>query len=226
MDMDFREPSRPQAHPEEVAEPHHVPQKKKSGKGKKLLLWLLVLILIAGAAAAGWYYRDLQAKDDEKVSFAIIAELQAKNRSLEKELTAAKAAAAAATSTPKQPSQEELDNIEAAVKSGNYAALEQLMASKVTVIIVASEGIGARTPTQAVSDLKYIDNGTDPWSCGTKTEAILGGFPQENYEQWFPHEQQEGLVCKSANGYVVSFIFDENGKIKNITMAAPGVDLT
>ena len=225
MDMDFREPARPESHESPASDHHAASARKKSGKGKKLLIWLLVIILIAGAAAAGWYYRDTQAQDDEKVQQAEITVLKAKNASLQKELDETKAANQAAE-TSSSSSQEEIDNIEAAVKSGNYAALEQLMASKVIVIIVASEGIGARTPTQAVSDLEYIDNGTDPWSCGTKTEAILGGFPQENYEQWFPHEQQEGLVCKSANGYVVSFIFDENGKIKNITMAAPGVDLT
>jgi len=216
MDMDFREPSRPQAHPEEVAEPHHVPQKKKSGKGKKLLLWLLVLILIAGAAAAGWYYRDLQAKDDEKVSFAIIAELQAKNRSLEKELTAAKAAAAAATSTPKQPSQEELDNIEAAVKSGNYAALEQYMAAKVTVILAASEGLGERTIDQAIEDLKYINSGTDPWNCDLPA-ATIDEYQKGDYKQYFP---DDAVVCRSANDYVVSISFNDNAKVDTIFMAA------
>src|SRR3989344_1609810 len=156
MDMDFREPSRPQAHPEEVAEPHHVPQKKKSGKGKKLLLWLLVLILIAGAAAAGWYYRDTQAKDDEKVQQAESTVLKAKKGSLQKEVDETKKANQVAE-TSGSPSQEEIDNIEAAVKSGNYAALEQLMASKVIVIIVASEGLGERTPAQAIADLAYIN---------------------------------------------------------------------
>src|SRR3990172_3129828 len=106
MDMDFREAPRPQSHEPESREPQYTPPKNKSGKGKKVLLWLLVLLLIAGAGAAGWYYRDLQAKDDEKVSLAIIAELQAKNRSLEKELTAAKAANLA--NAAKAPSQEEL----------------------------------------------------------------------------------------------------------------------
>ena len=87
MDMDFRESPRPQSHQSEASESQHLPSKKKSGKGKKFLLWLMVLLLIAGAGAAGWYYRDLQAKDDEKVYKAEIATLKAKNDSLEKELT-------------------------------------------------------------------------------------------------------------------------------------------
>src|SRR3989304_1837308 len=84
-----------------------------------------------------------------------------------------------------KPSQEELDNIEAAVKSGNYAALEQYMASKVTIIIAASEGLGERTVTQAIEDLKYINSGTDPWDCDLPADTI-DKYQTGDYKQYFP----------------------------------------
>ena len=214
MDMDFREPPRADSHESPASESHIAPTKKKSGKGKKLLWWLIVLLLLAGAAAAGWYYRDTQAKDDEKVLKAEIVALKAENESLEKELAAAKAADVAEAASQK-PSQQDLDNIEAAIKSGNYAALEQLMASKVTVILAASEGLGERTVAQAIEDLKYINSGTDPWNCDLPA-ATIDQYQAGDYKQYFP---DGAVVCKSANDYVVSVSFNAAGKINTIFMA-------
>ena len=188
----------------------HLAPKKKS-KGKKFLMFLLVLLLMAGAAAAGWYYRDMQAKDDEKVLKAEITSLKASNAKLKDELAAATAANAAA----RVPSEETIANIKAAVESGNFAALESLMSNPVTVILAASEGLGERTPTQAVTDLDYLDAGTDPWDFAL-TVAVLDGYRAGDYAKYFP---QTALVGKSANNYVVSFSFDNDGeKIATIFM--------
>lgn len=210
--MDFREPESTQAHQPLASEPRYEPARNKSGKGKKILAWLVTLLLIAGAAAGGWYYRDLQAKDDAKVQKAEIDSLKTTNAKLKKDLADAQAPAKSAT----KPSQEDLDNIEAAVKSGNYAALEQLMQDKVTVIIAASEGLGERTPAQAVVDIKYLDSGTDPWDFDL-TAATIDSYQTGDYKQYFT---DGALVGKSANDYVVSFSFNNSGKISGIFMAA------
>jgi len=209
MDFDqHQQQEQPNAPPVQTA-PHH---KEPSGAGKKILKLLLILILLAGAAAAGWYYRDMEAKDNAKVAAAEIATLKAKNTKLESDLAAATAANAAA----RAPSAETLDDIKAAVQSGNYAALESLMADKVTVILAASEGLGERTPAQAVADLAYLDDGTDPWDFAL-TATIVDGYREGDYAKYFP---QTALVGKSANKYVVSFSFDNDGeKITTIFMS-------
>lgn len=204
--METEQPNQPAA----TVTPQHTPKKSKIN-GKKLLMWLVLLLVIAGAAYAGYYYRDQQAKDDAKVTTAEIAALTAKNTQLKKDLAAAKVTTAAATA----PSAEDLANIKAAIESGNTAALEQMIANPVTVILAASEGLGERTPTQAVADLAYLDGATDPWNFALAA-TTLGGYQTGDYAKYFP---TTALVGKSANNYVVSFSFDNDGNISTIFMA-------
>lgn len=216
--MDFeRSHQSPQTYQPEPSppQPQHLPHQnehKKGGGFKKLLLWLLFLILLAGAAAGAYYYRDMEAKDQLQQSQTQIDELEAKNAKLQADLNAAKEDSTAAA----KPSQATLDNIADAVKSGNYAALQQLMADKVKVIIAASEGLGDRTPAQAVADVKYLDAGTDPWNFALDA-ATLKDYQEGDYTQYFP---TDAFVGKSANNYVVSFTFDDSAKISGIFMAA------
>lgn len=212
--MDFREhetqqplePMRPTSSP---------PPRRRRSRGKVFLKLLLVVIFIAGAGAGGWDYRDTQAKDDAKVKQTEVDNLKAANSKLKSDLDAAKKAASEATTNTK-PTQADLDNIEAAIKSGNTAALEQLMATKVTVILAASEGLGERTPTQAIKDLDYLDSGTDPWDFDLPA-ATITSYQAGDYKQYFP---VGALMGKSANDYVVSFAFNNSGKISIIFMAA------
>ncbi|MEX0881723.1 MAG: hypothetical protein WDZ34_02525 [Candidatus Saccharimonadales bacterium] len=216
MDMDFREPTTHQPQePMRPVSPLPPAKAKRGGRGKGFLKLLLVLILIAGAGAGGWYYRDTKAKDDSKILLGEISNLTTRMAALQKELDDAKAAQAAESTTKTKPSQADLDNIEAAIKSGNTAALEQLMASKVTVILAASEGLGERTPTQAIKDLDYLDSGTDPWNFDLPA-ATVDGYQAGDYKQYFP---DGALVGKSANNYVVSFSFNDSGKISTIFMS-------
>ncbi len=109
-----------------------------------------------------------------------------------------------------------MDNIAAAVKSGNYAALEQQMADKVKVTLAASEGLGDRTPEQAVADMKYLDAGTDPWNFALDA-AALKVYQEGEYKAFFT---TSAFVGKSANNYVVSFTFDDSANISGIFMGA------
>jgi hypothetical protein len=219
MDMDIRDPMRVQ--PERSTQPEHhynhpapTAVAKRRGRGKRWFMLLLILALIAGAGGGGWYYRDMQAKDEIKAKQTEVDDLQASNSKLQTDLEAARATANESESQAK-PSQKDLDNIEAAVKSGNYAALEQLMQSKITVIIAASEGVGERTPEQAVEDLKYLDGGTDPWNFDLP-DATIAGYQSGDYKQYFP---AGALVGKSANDYLVSFVFNNAGKVSVIFLA-------
>jgi hypothetical protein len=188
-------------------------EKVRRNRSSPALVILMCLVLIAAGAAAGYYWRDQKAKDTDKVKQAEISALQAKNTKLEKDLAdAKKASAAAAAPTSVRPSQATLDSIKAAIVSGNTAALDGYMASTVRVIIAASSGVGDRTPTQAINDLKYIDNATDPWDFALPSDT-LSEYRGGDYKQYFPNT---AYVGKSANKYVISFQFDAAGKINGI----------
>lgn len=209
--MDFERPTQPTEDYRPAPPVHHDPPPRKKSGGLKVLLWFLVFLLVVGAGAAGYFYRDMTAKDQLKKSNAEIASLKVENNKLKEQLAAATVANTAARS----PSDQDLANIKAAVESGNYAAIQQLLSDPVTVILAASEGLGERTPAQAVGDLAYLDDGEDPWNFSLTT-AILDGYKDGDYAKYFP---QSAMVGKSKNGYVVSFSFDEtSGKISTIFM--------
>lgn len=221
MDFERQQPShRPEPTPSVPTTPSasNVDYKKSGGRKKKWWMLLLVLLLIAGAAIAGYWWRGEDAKDEAKKAAAAASVLQQQIDQLEKDLTAAKAEhkETSTEASAKAPSQATLDNIEAAVKSGNYAALQGYMASKVTVILAASEGLGERTPTQAIADVKYLDDGTDPWNFDLSA-ATMENYMDGDYKKYFP---EGALVGKSANNYVVSFTFDHEAKISGIFMTS------
>lgn len=189
------------------------PARPKERNIKKTLFNLLVaLVLLAAGAAAGWWYRDSQAKDELAKKDTELTSLQTKNAKLTKDLADAKKADTADATASKTPDAETLDNIKASITSGNTAALEGYMAPSVRVIIAATEGVGDRTPAQAVSDLKYIDAATDPWDFALAT-ATLNKYQTGDYKQYFP---TTALVGLSANKYLISFQFDSSAKINGI----------
>ncbi len=213
--MDFREPTTHQ--PQEPMRPIPPPPKtKRGGRGKGLLKLLLVLLLIAGAGAGAYYWRDKEAKDDASQQSGQTSQLQQQISKLESDLKEAEDKASAEAAAKAGPSADTLKKVQDAVKAGKYADIQNLMASKVFIIIAASEGLGSRTPAQAVADLKYLDSGTDPWNFALAT-AVIDGYQDGDYAQYFP---VGALVGKSANNYVVSFVFSNSGKISVIFMAA------
>lgn len=211
-----RNPGEPKPASPEAAPAPAPEQKARKHRSSPALLILLILIVAGLATAAGYMLRDKDAKEQIKQQQAQIDGLGQQVNKLTADLAAAQGEAADKASEPKQPGQATLDNIEAAVKSGNYAALEGLMASKVNVILAASEGVGMRTPAQAVSDIKYLDSGNDPWDFDLSA-ATITDYQSGDYKQYFPATAHVG---KSANNYVVSFQFDGDSKISGIFMAA------
>ncbi len=107
-------------------------------------------------------------------------------------------------------------NIEAAMQSGNTAALEGYMAPTVTVLIWSSEGPGPQTPTQAVSDLSYLSSATTPWDFN-QTAAYRAG----RLSYWTAHftNPATAMIGKSADNQLIMINFDNSGKISVIIMA-------
>ncbi len=191
--------------------------KKERNILKKVMLVLLALILLAGSAYAGYYYRDMQADQEIADKNTQINVLNQEKSDLQKQLDDANAKNAAAEEAPaeEQPSESDLENIEASITSGNTAALEGYMASKVNVILAASECCGSRTPAQAVADIAYVESGTDPWDFSLP-QAKLDGYAGGDYAQYFP---EDALVGVSANDYIISFTFNDAGEISGVFMA-------
>lgn len=205
--------------PNKTFEKHNLP--KQSRRTKSLLAGVLAVILLAMAVFGGYLWRDNDAEKQNQKNLDEISQLQQKIVKLQKDLSGSssqatenKASTNVADTT--KPSAAALENIKASITSGNTAALEGYMAASVRVIIAASEGVGDRTPAQAVSDVDYLNAGTDPWDFNLPA-ATIDGYQTGDYKSYFP---DGALVGKSANNYVVSFTFDSAGKISGIFMAA------
>lgn len=196
----------------------------KSTRRKKVLIGLLILILIAAAAGGAYWCRDKAAKKTEKQQAADISSLQQTNASLKKQLAAEKVknATAGADQTAcasKAPGASVIENIQASITSGNTAALGGYMAPTVNVIIAASEGLGPKTPDQAITAItNFITPDTSSWDYDFSLPAsVLSSYGKGSYSKYFPGN---AVVGKASNMQVVSFSFDCNGKISTVFVAA------
>lgn len=193
--------------------------KKKNKSRRGVIIFLIIIIVLLLGAGAGMYFWQ---KDQINSANNTIEELNGKLSDSQKKLDEAlktnnkSAGQDASGSVSKRPSAATIENIESAITSGNTAALEGYMAPSVNVIIAASEGMGARTPAEAVTDLKYISKATDPWHFNVDNNT-LAKFAKGDYKEYF---NSTTLVGISANNMVIAFNFDSNGKINGIFMAS------
>jgi hypothetical protein len=193
----------------------------KPKKSKRtVVLVLLAVIVAAGVGVGAYYYRDKVAKDAEVKTNARIVELETQVSDLKKQLalkdTTASSGTSSTTCVPTQPSASAVENIKASITSGNTAALEGYMASSVNVIFAASDGVGARTPTQAVSDVTGFIASSGTWNFNISA-SVLSSYGKGDYAQYFP---ATAVVGKSSANKVISFNFDCNGKISTVFMSA------
>jgi hypothetical protein len=189
---------------------------------------ICVGVIIAGAAIGllGWQLKVYMDRDTQNA--ADKRNLQSQLDSLNKQLSEARAASstAASTTTPTTcSSQVAITNavknaISAAIMSKNYAAIQSLMASSVTVVYAASEKGGSEPPTSAVADLAYLNNATGAWNFSV-AQATITQYQAGDYGQYF---QGVIYVGQSADKYVVAFGFDMCGKISRI-FVTPSSDL-
>lgn len=190
---------------------------------KTILLIVLVLVLVGAAAGAAYWWRDMSAKEKEKQQASDLSSLQQKNTKLEKELADEKTKNGGTPDqtacTSKSPNAAAISNIEASITSGNTAALEGYMAPSVNVIIAASEGLGMKTPTEAVSGIStFITNDPASWDYDFGLSAsLVGSYGKGFYGQYFP---DNAVAAKANNQKVISFSFDCNGKISTVFLAA------
>jgi len=104
-------------------------------------------------------------------------------------------------------------NIEAAVKSKNYAALSAYMTNPVSVRIEATECCQPMTPDDAVDELKYLNNTKGTWNF-EKDEVIAG------LEASFPESYGNAVIGVSSDNYLVGFQLNSQNFISKISMSA------
>lgn len=184
------------------------PKNSKFSKRKLLIVIGVSLLVLAVAAAVYWWQQsvvsDLKGKVDQQTEEIASLEKTVKQNSTKKDDSASSESAPVTTGT-----------LKTIIQGGTYGDLTPYLADTVTVIIAASEGVGARTPAQVVTDLKYLDEGTDPWNFSLSADT-LNDWRAGSYASYVP---MTAIVGESANHYVVSFQFDTEGKIAVIFMA-------
>lgn len=105
-------------------------------------------------------------------------------------------------------------NIEASVKSKNYAALEGYMANEVLVILYATECCGILSPQKATEQMTYLNNGTPPWDFSPSNpiaQKLINADPSNFTGR---------LIGTASNGMAVAFNLNAQNKIDKIFISA------
>ena len=115
--------------------------------------------------------------------------------------------------TPSSSPQTSLtDTITAAIQSGNTAALEGLLVNPTQVRLEATECCGPLTPQEVITQLAYIDAGTNwDFTAANPIAAQLAIASPQFYGG-------DAIVGTSANKYTVSFIPNAQNQIEAISM--------
>lgn len=103
-------------------------------------------------------------------------------------------------------------NIEASVKSKNYAALEGYMAPSVSVTLAASECCGTLSPAKATAQLSYLNNGIEPWDF-TDTNPIATKLRTAD-----PTNFKDAIIGTASNKFAVGFTLNNKYLINKIFM--------
>ena len=184
---------------------------KRIWRAIQFLFWIGVLL------GGMWYYQQLkidELKDQKADITKQLDESKASHKKTQQELAEAQkqlASGGSATVVPPLLKQ----NVEAAISSGNYAALSGYMADKVSYAIAGSEAQGSLTKAQAIKQLEYLNSGTSPWNFNIAT-ATLTKYKAGDYSTYLNDDVIFGV---SGNKYFVSFHLDSNNKIDQIFMA-------
>ena len=93
----------------------------------------------------------------------------------------------------------------------NTQPLESYMDSRVEVIVAASGGQPPMSSRDATMSLDYFSSAAAPWEFGEGPS-----YERSEYKQYFSDSTYAG---KAVRGQVVSFHFNDAGKIDRIFMA-------
>lgn len=107
-----------------------------------------------------------------------------------------------------------IENIEAAITSKNYAALEGFMAPSVSVTLSASECCGILTPAKATAQLSYTTNGKAPWNFKDNNPVAVKLIAAD------PANFKDNVIGISSNGFAIAFHLNDKFLIDKIFMVS------
>jgi hypothetical protein len=184
-------------------------QKQKKPVG----IWIMLVALIMALGAIGWLLWMLMNCNTQHTKH------EADKKALEAQVAALQAQLAAGGSggvCNPMVTDALKTTIRSAVDTQDYTLLIPHMTSSVNVILAASEGVGPRTPEQAVEDMAYLNEGTSPWDFALPA-ATIAAWEAGFYADYFDENTFTG---RASNGMVVVFDFNDCGKMSEVFMAA------
>lgn len=184
----------------------------------KASLWILIILLVLALGAIAWLvwqWLNLSQQNTALLSEKVSLQAQIKELSDKLVITKPDDSDDPAVCDPTITDQLK-DDIATAVSSGDYASLQAHMTDPITVILAASEGIGPRTPAEAVADMAYLNSGADPWDFDLPA-ATIANWEAGFYTDYFDENTYAG---RAANGMVVVFDFNECAKISDLFFVA------
>jgi len=199
----------------EIEEEEREPILKNANKptwGRRIWRAIQAIFWIGVLLAGMWYYQQLKVDELNNQKDEVTKQLQESRDSqkkTEEELASAQKELASSSTTVTVVPPLLKQNVEAAVSSGNYAAIDGYLADKVSYAIAASSGQGTLTKTQAIKQLEYLNSGTAPWNFNIAT-ATLTKYKSGAYSTYLNDDVIFGV---SGNKYFVSFRLDSNNKI-------------
>jgi len=195
---------------------------KKSFGIKKYAKLCKLLVVIAISVGTTYYFCKVELDKQNSKHDSDIATLEKVIKSLHQKLADNGLDSTETIQDQKQcvsktPSVTAIENIEASIASGNTAALEGYMASKVSVVLAASESGGSVDAAGAIASIaSFIKTAGIPWNFDLQS-LILSSYQSGDYGQYF---LDNSLVGKSTDEKVISFSFDCNAKISKVFMSA------
>lgn len=199
-----------------VETPKQKPVNKKRGIGRFAFPTVMVLVLMAASAAGAFFWQQAVMKSSNVEKDA----LQQRVKTLEAQIAEMDKTMAAMGDDMDMtlvPDKATSDNVKASIETGNTAALLDVFASQVNYAIAATEAQGVHTAEQAVKDLDYLDSATGPWNFDLPQSELDDYADSIYYGKYFP--AKNGMVGKSADGKLVSFIFNSDNKITTLFMS-------
>ena len=214
MDYDLQQAAEEDAHITQDSENNQSKNKQSNGKItlKKAFTTLLVLIIIAGLVYGAWWYKQEQ-NDKLNQRDERIAGLEQENSELRNQISDLETQLEEVESDA--ISEEVLNDIRAAMVSGDYADLVGLMHDEVMVVIAPAEAASTMTSVEAVGELTYFDDANEPWNFSLDDETVQQ-FTESEYGEYI---SDTAFVGQSENEYVVAFDFGD-GMISSVLMAA------
>jgi len=187
--------------------------------GHRIWVAIQTLFWFAVFMAGVWYYQQLKINElnDQKAEVTKqLQEAKAAQKKAEAELADAQKQLAATSTTVTTVPPLLKQNVQAAIQSGNYAALDGYMADKVSYAIAASSAQGTLTKAQAIKQLEYLNSGTSPWNFDIAT-ATLTKYKSGAYSTYL---NDDVIFGTSGNKFFVSFHLDSNNKIDQFFIAS------